>query len=81
MNRSTGAQQSEGILGTYEDDFDIIAGIKGAYGDKPQGMIRFYDNGIQNPDTIPVGEAGTAGPQPDEAGNRIRRNAPDDRRV
>ncbi|MFQ8777052.1 MAG: Ig-like domain-containing protein [Roseburia sp.] len=23
-------------------------------------MIRFYDNGIQNPDTIPVGEAGTA---------------------
>jgi len=60
VNRSTGAQQSEGILGTYEDDFDIIAGIKGAYGDKPQGMIRFYDNGIQNPDTIPVGEAGTA---------------------
>lgn len=60
VNRSTGVQQSEGILGTYEDDFDIIAGIQGAYGDKPQGMIRFYDNGIQNPDTIPVGEAGTA---------------------
>ena len=60
VNRSTGAQQPEGILGTYEDDFDIIAGIQGAYGDKPQGMIRFYDNGIQNPDTIPVGEAGTA---------------------
>ena len=39
---------------------DIIAGIKGAYGDKPQGMIRFYDNGNQVPDTIPVGEAGTA---------------------
>lgn len=60
VNWSTGVQQSEGILGTYEDDFDIIAGIQGAYGDKPQGMIRFYDNGIQNPDTIPVGEAGTA---------------------
>ncbi len=60
VNRSTGAQQPEGILGTYEDDFDIIAGIQGAYGDKPQGMIRFYDNGIQAPDTIPVGEAGTA---------------------
>ena len=60
VNRSTGAQQSEGILGTYEDDFDIIAGIQGAYGDKPQGKIRFYDNGNQVPDTIPVGEAGTA---------------------
>ena len=60
VNRSTGAQQSEGILGTYEDDFDIIAGIQGAYGDNPQGMIRFYDNEIQNPDTIPVGKAGTA---------------------
>ena len=60
VNRSTGVQQPEGILGTYEDDFDIIAGIQGAYGDKLQGMIRFYDNGIQNPDTIPVGEAGTA---------------------
>ena len=60
VNRSTGAQQPEGILGTYEDDFDIIAGIQGAYGDKPQGMIRFYDNGIQAPDTIPVGETGTA---------------------
>ena len=60
VNRSTGAQQPEGILGTYEDDFDIIAGIQGAYGDKLQGMIRFYDNGIQVPDTIPVGEAGTA---------------------
>ncbi len=60
VNRSTGVQQPEGILGTYEDDFDIIAGIQGAYGDKPQGMIRFYDNGNQNPDTIPVGEAGTA---------------------
>ena len=53
-------QQPEGILGTYEDDFDIIASIQGAYGDKLQGKIRFYDNGIQNPDTIPVGEAGTA---------------------
>ena len=60
VNRSTGVQQPEGILGTYEDDFDIIAGIQGAYGDKLQGMIRIYDNGIQNPDTIPVGEAGTA---------------------
>ena len=60
VNRNTGVQQPEGILGTYEDDFDIIAGIQGAYGDKLQGMIRFYDNGIQNPDTIPVGEAGTA---------------------
>ena len=60
VNRNTGAQQSEGILGTYEDDFDIIAGIQGAYGDKPQGKIRFYDNGNQVPDTIPVGEAGTA---------------------
>ena len=27
VNRSTGAQQPEGILGTYEDDFDIIASI------------------------------------------------------
>ena len=60
VNRSTGAQQPEGILGTYEDDFDIIADIQGAYGDKPQGKIRFYDNGNQVPDTIPVGEAGTA---------------------
>ena len=60
VNRSTGVQQPEGILGTYEDDFDIIASIQGAYGDKLQGKIRFYDNGIQNPDTIPVGEAGTA---------------------
>lgn len=60
VNRSTGVQQPEGILGTYEDDFDIIASIQGAYGDKLQGKIRFYDNGIQNPDTIPVGKAGTA---------------------
>ena len=60
VNRNTGAQQSEGILGTYEDDFDIIAGIQGAYGDRLQGKIRFYDNGNQVPDTIPVGEAGTA---------------------
>lgn len=60
VNRSTGVQQPEGILGTYEDDFDIIASIQGAYDDKPQGMIHFYDNGNQNPDTIPVGEAGTA---------------------
>ena len=60
VNRSTGAQQPEGILGTYEDDFDIIASIQGAYGDKLQGKIRFYDNGMQNPDTISVGEAGTA---------------------
>ena len=60
VNRSTGVQQPEGILGTYEDDFDIIARIQGAYGDKLQGKIRFYDNGNQNPDTIPVGEAGTA---------------------
>ena len=60
VNRSTGVQQPEGILGTYEDDFDIIAGIQGAYGDKLQGKIRFYDNGNQVPDAIPVGEAGTA---------------------
>ena len=60
VNRSTGVQQPEGILGTYEDDFDIIAGIQGAYGDKLQGMIHFYDNENQNPNTIPVGEAGTA---------------------
>ena len=60
VNRSTGAQQPEGILGTYEDDFDIIASIQGAYGDKLQGKVRFYDNGNQVPDTIPVGEAGTA---------------------
>ncbi len=60
VNRSTGVQQPEGILGTYEDDFDIIARIQGAYGDKLQGKIRFYDNGMQNPDTISVGEAGTA---------------------
>lgn len=60
VNRSTGVQQPEGILGTYEDDFDIIASIQGAYGDKLQGKIRFYDNGMQNSNTIPVGEAGTA---------------------
>lgn len=54
VNRSTGVQQPEGILGTYEDDFDIIASIQGAYGDKLQGKIRFYDNGNQVPDTIPV---------------------------
>ena len=34
--------------------------FRGAYGDRLQGMIHFYDNGNQNPDTIPVGEAGTA---------------------
>ena len=56
VNRSTGVQQPEGILGTYEDDFDIIARIQGAYGDKLQGMIHFYDNGNQVPDTIPVGK-------------------------
>ena len=60
VNRSTGVQQPEGILGTYEDDFDIIASIQGAYGDKLQGMIHFYDNRMQNLNTIPVGEAGTA---------------------
>ena len=60
VNQSTGVQQPEGLLGTYEDDFDIIASIQGAYDDKLQGMIHFYDNGNQNPDTIPVGEAGTA---------------------
>ena len=60
VNRSTGVQQPEGILGTYEDDFDIIASIQGAYGDKLQGKIRFYDNGNQVPDTIHVGESGTA---------------------
>ena len=60
VNRSTGVQQPEWILGTYEDDFDIIARIQGAYGDKLQGMIHFYDNENQNPNTIPVGEAGTA---------------------
>lgn len=60
VNRSTGVQQPEGILGTYEDDFDIIARIQGAYDDKLQGMIHFYDNENQNPNTIPVGEAGTA---------------------
>lgn len=60
VNRSTGVQQPEGILGTYEDDFDIIARIQGAYGDKLQGMIHFYDNENQNLNTIPVGEAGTA---------------------
>lgn len=60
VNRSTGVQQPEWILGTYEDDFDIIARIQGAYGDKLQGRIHFYDNGNQVPDTIPVGEAGTA---------------------
>ena len=60
VNRSTGVLQPEGLLGTYEDDFDIIASIQGAYDDKLQGMIHFYDNGNQNPDTIPVGEAGTA---------------------
>lgn len=60
VNRNTGVQQPEGILGTYEDDFDIIASIQGAYGDKLQGKIRFYDNGMQNSNTIPVGEAGTA---------------------
>ena len=60
VNRSTGVQQPEGILGTYEDNFDIIARIQGAYGDKLQGMIHFYDNENQNLNTIPVGEAGTA---------------------
>lgn len=60
VNRNTGVQQPEGILGTYEDDFDIIASIQGAYGDKLQGKIRFYDNGNQVPDTIHVGESGTA---------------------
>ena len=60
VNRTTGAQLSKGILGTEEEDFDIIARVQGVYQDKLQGYVRFYDN--ENPDAVivPVGEDGTA---------------------
>ena len=60
VNRTTGAKLSKGILGTEEEDFDIIARVQGVYQDKLQGYVRFYDN--ENPDAVivPVGEDGTA---------------------
>ena len=60
VNRTTGVQLSKGILGTEEEDFDIIARVQGVYQDKLQGYVRFYDN--ENPDAVivPVGEDGTA---------------------
>ena len=60
VNRTTGVQLAEGILGTEKEDFDIIARVQGVYQDKLQGYVRFYDN--ENPDAVivPVGEDGTA---------------------
>ena len=48
VNRTTGVQLSKGILGTEEEDFDIIARVQGVYQDKLQGYVHFYDN--ENPD-------------------------------
>ena len=48
VNRTTGVQLSKGILGTEEEDFDIIARVQGVYQDKLQGYVHFFDN--ENPD-------------------------------
>ena len=60
VNRTTGAQLSKGILGTEEEDFDIIASVQGVYQDKLQGYVHFYDNENPDADIVSVGEDGTA---------------------
>lgn len=60
VNRTTGAKISKGILGTEEEDFDIIASVQGVYQDKLQGYVHFYDNENPDADIVSVGEDGTA---------------------
>mgnify|MGYP000949685294 CR=1 FL=1 len=60
VNRTTGAKLSKGILGTEEEDFDIIASVQGVYQDKLQGYVHFYDNESPDADIVSVGEDGTA---------------------
>ena len=60
VNRETGVQLSKGILGTEEEDFDIIARVQGVYQDKLQGYVHFYDNENPDADIVSVGEDGTA---------------------
>ena len=60
VNRTTGVQLSKGILGTEEEDFDIIARVQGVYQDKLQGYVHFYDNENPDADIVSVGEDGTA---------------------
>ena len=60
VNRTTGVQLSKEILGTEEENFDIIARVQGVYQDKLQGYVRFYDNETPDADIVPVGEDGTA---------------------
>ena len=60
VNRTTGAQLSKEILGTEEEDFDIIASVQGVYQDKLQGYVHFYDNESPDADIVSVGEDGTA---------------------
>ena len=59
VNRTTGAKLSKGILGTEEEDFDIIASVQGVYQDKLQGYVHFYDNENPDADIVSVGEDGT----------------------
>ena len=60
VNRTTGAQLSKEILGTEEENFDIIASVQGVYQDKLQGYVHFYDNENPDADIVSVGEDGTA---------------------
>ena len=60
VNRTTGVQLAKGILGTEEEDFDIIASVQGVYQDKLQGYVHFYDNENPDADIVSVGEDGTA---------------------
>ena len=60
VNRTTGVQLAEGILGTEKEDFDIIARVQGVYQDKLQGYVHFYDNENPDADIVSVGEDGTA---------------------
>lgn len=60
VNRTTGVQLSKGILGTEEEDFDIIARVQGVYQDKLQGYVHFYDNENPDADIVSVEEDGTA---------------------
>lgn len=60
VNRTTGGQLSKGILGTEEENFDIIARVQGVYQYKLQGYVHFYDNENPDADIVSVGEDGTA---------------------
>jgi len=60
VNRTTGVQLLEGILGTEKEDFDIIARVQGVYQDKLQGYVHFYDNENPDVDIVSVEEDGTA---------------------